>query len=881
VALTLRPMPGSPMEAQIDRPARANRLIDWWYRDYLHANRSFGNALDDGGLRSFRRVAAVLFKEGAAAAPAVEAWTAGITRSRWIATPTSKDPNAMTLKTWNAGTACTGDNGDWDMVMKEMVTLLYLFKDRPDLLTDNAAFNIVSKGLSSYLGPNADKMIFSCFTQSVPETENHVLMIESSRYLTNQWIHENPRSDARYSQQYPTVADAEVNAGSRVEDILLQAMGRVVWGDFWEFNARTYQGLAAHSIMNLYDFSSSEKVRAAAKNALDFATTKFAFGSYEGKRWAPTRRNHHYANNLNMQENDSFTMLMAGLSGGYVWDDRPGSATNFYDQTWTGQEGKLLHQAVGMSMWAALSHYSIPETSHDFLLDKHDGYWARMHARHYSSEYEEGHWSHYFDNPTTRSVNGGLVFSPESYFVTKRFMNAGGGDMAGYPLRSAFAVDNEADNYDVLSRPLALLTPGHYGDWPDSVSYGRCNGVFGTSGIHRNISNVTSTLLTMMGDARFWKSSNDGIYKSLGYGYYFNQTCGATTSTHTMWPMDVPPSWASNQYKEGTTNVWNKGRGAFRFYDLTAELGFYVVMGRVSKSANMDKYRDYSRGFWEVVPKERFRNVAALKTWVLADANNPATSYTDTTSGDAKWFKYKMTTGETVWLDIIVGFDDGAHKDPILKVVDPDGTVPPLKSRVYSRTDNAAPPLIEVFGVDSQYRTGFRYAYSAGDGEVVVNNPFTLSDVQIDSKNYTAPTRIEEGKSLNDAVEQPYLPNQFWIANRTASGFYRKVYSATNGASWDVLMSEPIRDNQSATVQIGQINAGITFEWGVSSEEGYDKLMLFVDGVETQSISGEVPQTQVTVPLPRGLHKIEFRYVKDYSVSRGGDQGWVDNLRFL
>lgn len=32
-------------------------------------------------------------------------------------------------------------------VMKEMITLLYLFKNESSLLTDDAAFNIVDKGL--------------------------------------------------------------------------------------------------------------------------------------------------------------------------------------------------------------------------------------------------------------------------------------------------------------------------------------------------------------------------------------------------------------------------------------------------------------------------------------------------------------------------------------------------------------------------------------------------------------------------------------------------------------------------------------------------------------------------------------------------------------
>jgi hypothetical protein len=908
VAPSPRAMPTSVEAARHERSTRADRLVEFWYRDYLWAKKqaeetpgggdpaleAFGDPLHDGGVRAFRRVAAVLRREGAQAAALVEQWTQSITHQQLVR---FQRPDGTWTEIWQehiAGTSCSGP-GDYDMKMKEMVSLIYMFKDRPDVLTNEAVYNILTRGLRFYLGPNADKMVFSCPNGHMPETENHVLMIESSRYLTNQFIYENPRGDHRYYEQFPTVTNENVNPGSRVEDILLQAMGRIVWGDFFEFNARTYQGLAAHALLNLYDHAHSERVRAAAKNALDFATTKYAFGSFEGKRWSPMRRNHGYANTLNMHEQDSFVLLMAALSGGYVWDDVPRPENdprrglpfsqrqplNFYEQTWSGAQGTNMYQGLGLAMWGALSNYSIPEASHDFLLNKRDGYWARMHPRHYHGEYEEHHWSRYFTSPTTRWTGNTMVFAPESYFVTPRFMNAAGGSMAGYPLRSMWSVENEADPYDQLSKPIALLTRGHYGAWPDNVSYGRCDGIWGTHGIHRNTGNVTSTLLTMMGDARFWKSRNDGVYKSFGYGYYYNDTCGASRSEHTMWPMDVPGSWSANQYREGSTHTWAKDRAHFRFYDLRNEHGFYVVLGRVSKSRNMDKYRKYSRGFWEVVPAERFASAAALKSWVLSDANNPARNFNDGTSGEGKWFKYKMTTGETVWLDIIVGFDDGAHNDPILKIIDANGAEVPLASRVYSRNANQNPPLLEVYGVDAQYRNTQRYAYSVGDGQVSVSNPFTLSDVVLDSSNYTAQTRIEQGSSMSDAIEVPYYPNQHWVASRTASGFVKRLERAGNGATWDVLASEPIRDNQTASFEIGHSSAGLVFDWGVSSEAHYDALILVVDGAEVRRISGEQVERSVTIPLAHGFHLVEFRYVKDRSVSQGRDSAWVDAVRFL
>lgn len=78
------PMPSTVHEAQAKRNERSNRLVKWWYNDYIEAKFSFGNAgpEGDGGVRSYRRIAAVLLTEGASAASKVEEWTSGIQGGR-------------------------------------------------------------------------------------------------------------------------------------------------------------------------------------------------------------------------------------------------------------------------------------------------------------------------------------------------------------------------------------------------------------------------------------------------------------------------------------------------------------------------------------------------------------------------------------------------------------------------------------------------------------------------------------------------------------------------------------------------------------------------------------------------------------------------------
>lgn len=68
------------------------------------------------------------------------------------------------------------------------------------------------------------------------------------------------------------------------------------------------------------------------------------------------------------------------------------------------------------------------------------------------------------------------------------------------------------------------------------------------------------------------------------------------------------------------------------------------------------------------------------------------------------------------------------------------------------------------------------------------------------------------------------------------------------------------------------------FAWKVSSEEGYDNLNWYLDGVLQDSISGEVDWQKKTTNLTPGIHTIEFTYSKDSSGDAGSDCGWIDDV---
>ncbi len=616
--------------------------------------------------------------------------------------------------------------GDYDFYMKEMVSLLYLFSRDRDLLSDNAAFNIIDRGLSrdavqSRRHPMTFLVAIPLFAPLLeyPETENHVFMILSSVYLANQWIARNPRNDRRLTQGKYRDRKRYAEAGRKVEDRILQACGRVLHQGFWEVNARPYQAMSAHALMNLHAFAAAKRVRVGARNALDYLAAKFAFQSLEMKRFAPFRRNAGYADRVDLYANDGIVFMFGVLAGGHSWPTGFGGTGN----------------APGHALWASLLPYRVPETIHHFMLDKHTGFWSRMQTRYNSENYRAGHPGEYFRSdglPYRRPETQQSV--PELYFVTPRFMNVSGGSFQRYPiLGDAVIARRGAHDLDFLSRPHALIPRGHVGSW-------------------KNIKAMAREVMLMRGERRFWTSDNIGTYKSFTYGYLN----GDDADRHLDSPVSLPTSWRNHLYRQdGRDQFFDNGRSRARysFVDLSQveRYGFYVVLGRVSKSYNRPGYRHFARGFWEIVPRERFTTVSELKDHVLEQ--NPAHRFSDSVIERYRYYRYTMTTGETVELDDLAGFRDGRCRNPIRNVwprgVYPDRDAPlDLSRTVVDRCDQRAiarMPLMEVSEVDENYDfTGRVFASAPGDGQVWVHNPFLRTSLHLDSRNYRRPQRREK-----------------------------------------------------------------------------------------------------------------------------------------
>lgn len=116
---------------------------------------------------------------------------------------------------------------------------------------------------------------------TIPETENHLWMINSTKYLNNQYLIANGGTGYWDDQ-------------NDLREWILDEMQTVLKEDFLEYNSRPYQRYSLVAITNLADFAQDVDVRTGARLVLEYAVAKYSVASNEGRRIAPYRRKREY-----------------------------------------------------------------------------------------------------------------------------------------------------------------------------------------------------------------------------------------------------------------------------------------------------------------------------------------------------------------------------------------------------------------------------------------------------------------------------------------------------------------------------------------------------------------------------------------------------------
>lgn len=224
----------------------------------------------------------------------------------------------------------------------------------------------------------------------IGETENHILMILTARYLTNQLLYQRD-NDLKYDNRRNGMdwVDGEwKRVGPDCTGLLLILLGWMLRNDFSEYNAKPYQRYTRLALLNLCSYAYDHEVRLAARMVLDYISAHVAVSSNDLRRLVPFRR----INDVNDKPKyskllDATFMDVALLESNHGADPL---VEHFAIQT--GQTrafetpGPLRPWPWGIegngteATMEALSDYRLPPSIHDlFLNDRHRRFFQRLH----------------------------------------------------------------------------------------------------------------------------------------------------------------------------------------------------------------------------------------------------------------------------------------------------------------------------------------------------------------------------------------------------------------------------------------------------------------------------------------------------------------------
>lgn len=213
-------------------------------------------------------------------------------------------------------------SGDYDMNEMHILPLIYAYYDE---LTPDARERVIVELLKNgqMQRPNEDPTYTSegapndwrragfILGTGIPETENHVLMIATARYLTNQLLYQRFRHPIYDNRRNGDSEDSRPNC----MDNLLDLMRAILVDDFGEYNSKPYQAETRRALTNLCSFAYDHEVRLAARMVLDYISARYAVSSNDLRRLIPFRRKQDASGNAaRFGFEDAF--MSVGLLGG-------------------------------------------------------------------------------------------------------------------------------------------------------------------------------------------------------------------------------------------------------------------------------------------------------------------------------------------------------------------------------------------------------------------------------------------------------------------------------------------------------------------------------------------------------------------------------------
>lgn len=259
-----------------------------------------------------------------------------------------EEMNQYLLKQNATGTAGSrwllNPKGGYNFTTMALTPVLFLFDDQPALLFPETKKHLVENILI---------IEGSGFTKNVPglpiqDTENHILMAESSRYLKNQWRREHGYDSPDFD-----------NKNNGVEEGLIDYLKEIYTYGVYEFNSDPYLGYSYCSLLNLEAFAMGE-VKELARNILDLINWQYALSSYKFKHFPPYRRRFKkdFRKEIVSDYHSVMLMVWAGLYNDSLKID--------------------LARGEHMALWPAMLPYRPSDKIMEWTLNKPNPYFVKM-----------------------------------------------------------------------------------------------------------------------------------------------------------------------------------------------------------------------------------------------------------------------------------------------------------------------------------------------------------------------------------------------------------------------------------------------------------------------------------------------------------------------
>ena len=235
-------------------------------------------------------------------------------------------------------------NGDYDFNAMGFTAVFYLFKDRPNVLYPETRAHL----LEHILTIEGDDFTRNVAYMAIEDTENHILMAETSRYLKNQWLWENGEKSPEFD-----------NKNNGMEEELRKFLEEIDTYGFYEYNSAPYLGYTYSTLLVLNEFAKGE-IQTTTRKLLDRLSWQYALGSYKFRHHPPHRRRFGDGHKRNI-DSDYHTVMYKVFASLYV-DSLSVSISR-------GQ-----HHAL----FAAMMSYRPPNKSMEWILEKPNAYFVRL-----------------------------------------------------------------------------------------------------------------------------------------------------------------------------------------------------------------------------------------------------------------------------------------------------------------------------------------------------------------------------------------------------------------------------------------------------------------------------------------------------------------------